>query len=182
MGNHTSPYDRRQQVARLKNSYCLDFGFLFKVQNEKLRVRMTGINIIHSLGRIACLSFLAFVCCGHVYLSAHLHHLHVNDSVAFEVSFHHLSPEVAHTSTHHHEDQPSHRDEDEHKYKKKNDWRVSRSKSTANVTLDPPGLPLRSYSLLAEDLHKSRPFLRALFFEKERYNSITVIRGPPRLA
>ncbi|MFO7984183.1 MAG: hypothetical protein R6V08_12110 [Desulfuromonadales bacterium] len=141
---------------------------------------MTRPTLFHSFWRFACLSFLTLVCCGHVYLSVHLHHFHVNNSVAFKVSFHHLAPEVAHTSAHHHhEEHSSHEDENEHKYEKKNDWRVSRSKSSTNLTFDPPDAPLPACSLPFADFDKFKPFFQALSLKKERYLSSSIIRGPP---
>jgi len=142
---------------------------------------MTGTDLFHNLWRMACLSFLVFVCCGHVYLSAHLHHFHANGSVAFEVSFNSSAVEVAHTA-HQHDEHSPHEDEDEHKYKKKNDWRVSRSKSTPISTFEAPEILLSAYHPPRADTDKIKPSLQALCFTKERFFSFPIIRGPPRLA
>jgi len=142
---------------------------------------MIRTNIFSSVWRIACILFLALVCCVQVYQPAHLHHFHIKDSVAFEVSYHPLTPDVAHTSAHHHEENSSHEEDKEHKYNKNTDWNVARSKSLTNVTFDAPGLSLPAYSLPPVAFEKFRPFLQALSSKKERYVSFRIIRGPPQL-
>lgn len=139
--------------------------------------------LFHSIWRIACFLFLAMVCCGQVYQSVHFHHVHINDSVAFEVSSHPLTPSVSHASTHHHhEENSSHEDENEHKLKNKTDWNVARSKSATNLSFDAPALPTPVYSLPPLDFASIRPSLQALHCNKEPNATFLTIRGPPQLA
>lgn len=162
-------------------------GLNFQQANKNIlcyvSASMIRTALFHSFWRIACFLFLAMVCCGQVYQSVHLHHVHINDSVAFEVSSHPLPPSVSHASTHHHhEENTSHEDENEHKLKNKTDWNVARSKSATNLSFDAPAPPTPVYSLPPLDFANIRPSLQALHCKKEPNASFLPIRGPPPLA
>ena len=145
---------------------------------------MKRINFFHSLWRTACLLFLALICSGQVYQAAHLHHYHVNDSVAFEISTHPFAPVSAQKKNHHHhEDDSSHEEDSEHNLSKRIDWNVSRSKTATHLTFDfGDGLALISdYSLGTVVLDYAYPVSRSLSCQIENYTAYLIIRGPPQL-
>lgn len=144
---------------------------------------MTRNNFFHSLWRIASFLFLALVCCGQIYQSAHLHHFHQNNSVAFQVSAPPLNLAVDHSSAHQHpEEQSSPQDEHEHKYKKKADWNVARSTSITRTSFDAQALCSPAYSVPPIDFVKSTPWLQLPSCKKAQYVPFLIIRGPPQLA
>ena len=144
---------------------------------------MSRTNFFHRQWHIASFLFLTLVCVGQVYQSAHLHHFHTNDSVAFAVSAHPLAPEPVHAQNHHHhEDDSSHEDENEHNYKKKTDWNVARSKSTTHLTYDLLGESVPAYTLGPVVFDKAYPVSQTQPCKKERYIAFLIIRGPPQLA
>ena len=146
---------------------------------------MYRINFTHNLWRIASFLFLALVCSGQVYQAAHVHHYHINDAVAFEVSAHPFDTASPYEETHHHhDDNSSHEDDRDHNFRKKIDWRASRSKNTPHVSFDfGNGLALVSeYSLGTVGFDKIRPVKRKLIRNSECYISYLVIRGPPQIA
>lgn len=143
---------------------------------------MIRINFIHSLWRIVGFLFLALVCCGQGYQSAHLHHSHNNDSVAFEVSSLPLDLAAEQFTEHqHHEEKSTDEDEHEHKYTKKSDWNVARSISIAKVTFDSQALFSSAYTFPRVDFNESTLCPQPPFCKKEPYISFFTIRGPPHL-
>jgi len=144
---------------------------------------MSRINFLHKLWHIACFLFLTLVCVGQVYQSAHLHHFHTNDSVAFTVSAHPLVPEPDYGQNHqHHENDSSHEDKNEHNYKKKTDWNVARSKSTTDINFDLLTDFVPAYTLGHIFFDKTYPLTQTLSYKKKRYTAFLIIRGPPQLA
>jgi len=144
---------------------------------------MSRTNFFHRLWQLASFLFLTLVCVGQVYQSAHLHHFHTNDSVAFAVSAHPLVPEPDHDHNHqHHEDDSSHEDKNEHNYKKKTDWNVARSKSTTDINFDLLTEFVPAYTLGHIVFDKTYPITQTLSYKKKRYTAFLIIRGPPRLA
>lgn len=148
-----------------------------------MSVYMMRINFFHSLWRITCFIFLVLVCCVQGYQSAHLHHSHNSDSVAFEVSSPSLDFAVEQSTAHqHHEGKSADEDEHEHKYKKKADWNVARSISIAKVTFDTQGLFSFACTFSLVDFDESTPWIQIPSCKKEPYASFFIIRGPPLLA
>ncbi len=144
---------------------------------------MSRANFFHKLWQLASFLFLTLVCVGQGYQSAHLHHVHTNDSVTFAVSVHPLVPESDHDQNHqHHEDDSSHENKNEHNYKKKIDWNVARSKSTTDINFDLLTEVVPAYTLRHIVFDKTYPITQTLSYKKKRYTAFLIIRGPPQLA
>lgn len=145
---------------------------------------MNRIDFSHNLWCVASFLLLTLVCSGQVYQATHLHHSHVNDAVAFEISAHPLAASSAHEETHHHhDDNTSHEDDRDHNFRKKIDWRATRSENTPHISFNfGNALALASeYSLATVIFDKIHPVSRKLIRNSERYISSQAIRGPPQI-
>ncbi len=143
-------------------------------------VHMTKAYLVHSFGRIASFLFLALVCCGQVYQSAHLHHIHGNDPISFEISSTPQDPAEGDASAHHHHAEQS-SNEHEHDYENKVDWNVARSKSITKVSFEAQALLSHVYTVPPVDFVKSTPCPQISSYKKDQYVPFLIIRGPPHL-
>ena len=144
---------------------------------------MTRINFSHSLWHIACCLFLALVCCGQVYQSAHLHHFHANDSIVFEVSSHPLDVAAAHSSAHQHqEEKSSQQNDNEHNLKKNADWNVTRSKSVIKLPFDAQAFITLAYTPPYVAFSEAPLWYQPPSCKIGQHVSFLTIRGPPQRA
>jgi hypothetical protein len=132
------------------------------------------------LHRISSFLFMALICCNQVYQFSHLHHLHHDDSLVFEVSYHPMDIAVEHSSAHHHnEEKSSHPNDSQHKYENQVDWNILRSQSANNFAFDVQALLFSAFFLPPVGFDKSTPFYQEPSHLKEHYASFPIIRGPP---
>lgn len=145
---------------------------------------MSSINISHKLWCIASFLFLALICSGQVYQATHLHHYHVDDVVAFEVSAHSFAATSAHDETHHHhDDSPAHEDDREHNFKKKIDWRITRSKTVPHEAYDFEDFVPSEFDFFPQVVSSNKTLFSfvSLLSKRNIYSAFLIIRGPPLL-
>lgn len=125
--------------------------------------------------------FLVVVYFSQVYPFYHLHHIHKDSFLDFEISSHPLEVEVDHSSDHHHEEDASHTKDHQHAFDKYINWNIIRTQKPKTLTFyDQHILPYIPF-ILNNDNNISCYELSALLYNDDNFVTLKTIRGPPSL-
>ena len=116
---------------------------------------------------------MVFLYFSQAYSFDHLHHVH--GLLEFEISSHSIVVDGEHLSDHHDGDH-------QHKYDKRIDWHITRTRSHQTVTID--SLYVFSFIpfILSDDSDAAYVVSEKLLFIDEYQASFSIIRGPPFFA
>jgi len=125
------------------------------------------------------LSLLVLIYFSQVYPSFHLHHIHEDGLLEFEISSHPITVEVEHSSDHHHDGDRPHTNDHQHTYDKHINWHVIRQQTPTTITLDDQSIFSSIPFILTDENNAVYANFEDPLFIDSYYAFCLAIRGPP---